>query len=702
MFRLRIKLKLIYVILTSVVLSLCVFMSGCRFDLFHEIDLEKSGEGLSVLDSTVAQTAAETEIGAIPGNTGQPEEITADNGSQDANGVTFAGDATVSDAMAEVPPQLTKIDIYDRFQIGLGISRTGKFRKTDDESTPLSIKGVDYEYVAGTDYISRNEIGDFFYSGLEAYDDSILVAYVFEYPEIGSDNLLRRKFLLRRGDRYLYRFSEDCEAIRITVAFVQESVKTNRQELTEQILREAFSVSPAEELDLYRQMHADTPEDLRFVFSDAEKNTDPGLANLLARARQFASIQYELHGDLPAQTEEGIIPGTDADGKPMKIIGLPYSSVRSTDKMIGQNVSLYTFLTAVNNPRSVLYTRCMGSPNARTFYGTVCSAFADYANGFPWFLPSQYLNSSRCNATYEKSLDNMEVGDLLISPQHVMLITDIYRDEFGVVHAVTYTHAVYPLVTTAMVTYEDFVALLEKGNYDFYRYKGVSRVPYEPSPYVVAKEGEAVEPIDYPDIMCEFGDKAVLMGGNGSAAAFEREVTINVLNKEDYYAIQVYRDSVHPIDYERSDRDYELLETRSTVKDFVMGDPENGLIPGAYKVVMRGVDRKTSTTEFFVVDASCLYENDRIYWRCGNAEAAMVYIYTDSPSNEPIILTRSNVMPSDLAGYDYYVDLSAKRAEMALYNDKVYKNVKINFGTRYGTATWYSYFQQNWVRRVDG
>ena len=61
--------------------------------------------------------------------------------------------------------------------------------------------------------------------------------------------------------------------------------------------------------------------------------------------------------------------------------GVPYSSVRSEGRYIGFDISLRTFLAAVQNPLSVLYTENLTGKvsNAATYYGTVCSSYTSYA-----------------------------------------------------------------------------------------------------------------------------------------------------------------------------------------------------------------------------------------------------------------------------------------------------------------------------------
>ena len=61
--------------------------------------------------------------------------------------------------------------------------------------------------------------------------------------------------------------------------------------------------------------------------------------------------------------------------------GVPYSSVKAVGRDIGFDIYLKTFLAAVENPESVLYTENLSGEvsNAATYYGKVCSTFTSYA-----------------------------------------------------------------------------------------------------------------------------------------------------------------------------------------------------------------------------------------------------------------------------------------------------------------------------------
>ena len=550
----------------ALLLMLCVFLGGCRFDgIFHRIN--ESIDGISLTEEAETSNSAnellENEVFA---DSIKVEETRLTENVEVTDTAMPLMEETTAEIIRSAPAQLRYLDIFELFRIGDRIDKDAVTNNTVVHRDTIRVSGQNYAYSACTEMISREDLGEFFYSGKVSYGNNKCAAFIYEYPEIGSSNLLRRKPLLLTNDRYLYHYSFDCKAIRITFAFEITSVKENRQKLTRAILENTFNISPLEDIPIYMAENIDNPEDLRFVTCDSDKIINQGAKNLLGRARQQTTIQYELQGNLPAQVSGGVIPASNQEGVPTKLIGLPYSSCRAVDKMINHNVSTYTFLTAIHNPKSVLYTHYLCNSNARTFYGTVCSAFSDYSQGILWNLPSLFLRSDRFGRAYQKKdSKDISIGDVFINYTHVILVTDLYRDADWNIRAVEYSEAKIPFAMTTTVPYSKFVQDMDKEGYECFGYKGISFVKYVRNPYVAAKESETVENIDYPDIMCEFGDKAVLMGGSNSAAEFERQVTINVLDAVDYYAIEIYRDSVHPIDYNRSESDYVLLETRTEV-----------------------------------------------------------------------------------------------------------------------------------------
>lgn len=168
------------------------------------------------------------------------------------------------------------------------------------------------------------------------------------------------------------------------------------------------------------------------------RNDSISLKDIRERAILMSSVKWIPKSDVPNNL------GSFDKGK--TIVGLPYSSVKELQKFIGLDVSIYTFLTAVKNPYSLLYTEdvSMGNPcylggtysgkNSHTFYGTVCSSFTAFCygenNNYTSFnyrngdVPNYYLKSNQ-------SVEDIAPGDLFWCPGHVALITEVAKDSMG-------------------------------------------------------------------------------------------------------------------------------------------------------------------------------------------------------------------------------------------------------------------------------
>ena len=152
-------------------------------------------------------------------------------------------------------------------------------------------------------------------------------------------------------------------------------------------------------------------------------NEITGVDAVLKRAEQIARIKWTPLLNVPRNS--GFF---DAD---KTCSGIPYSSAKEFDKMVGIEVSFVTFMTAVHNPRSVLYTENIGkSPyngkNCATYYGTVCSCAIDYAFdlGAPFWtamLPYMDCFTNMGAVSYDKLMP----CDIVWSPSHVVMVYSV-------------------------------------------------------------------------------------------------------------------------------------------------------------------------------------------------------------------------------------------------------------------------------------
>ena len=99
--------------------------------------------------------------------------------------------------------------------------------------------------------------------------------------------------------------------------------------------------------------------------------------------------------------------------------GVPYSSVKSVGRYIGFDIFLKTFLAAVQNPHSVLYTENLYGEvkNAECYYGKVCSSYTSYALQCGiWYVSRLHTPPYRNGVTLvePQSAQSARVGDIIL------------------------------------------------------------------------------------------------------------------------------------------------------------------------------------------------------------------------------------------------------------------------------------------------
>ena len=123
--------------------------------------------------------------------------------------------------------------------------------------------------------------------------------------------------------------------------------------------------------------------------------------------------------------------------------GVPYSSVKHVGRYIGFDIFLKTFLAAVENPQSVLYTENLYGKvsNAECYYGKVCSSYTSYALQCGiWYVSKVHGPQFREGVTIvePQSAQAAQPGDIIYTPpaqqnggSHVELVTEVVRNEDG-------------------------------------------------------------------------------------------------------------------------------------------------------------------------------------------------------------------------------------------------------------------------------
>jgi len=222
-----------------------------------------------------------------------------------------------------------------------------------------------------------------------------------------------------------------------------------------------------------------------------------GVANAIARAYALTDVEWTPKRDVPGvQKIDGEFTVVPFEAG-ATYRGIPYSGTIATDTYVGLNVSLESFLTALENENSVLYTENLFStnPKSASYFGTVCSKFAQYVLDVPGSYNTNNVASIPGMQTLalpgKYTVKEIRLGDVILDVvNHTAVCTGILHDENGEVTAIEISEAVMPLVRRLWWTPEEFYSRFD--TYRLCRYDGIGEVP--PAPQLQSSGGHALMP----------------------------------------------------------------------------------------------------------------------------------------------------------------------------------------------------------------
>jgi hypothetical protein len=299
-----------------------------------------------------------------------------------------------------------------------------------------------------------------------------------------------------------------------------------------------------------------------------------GVRNVLRRASQMSTIQWTPLNNVPWNS--GVfLPGTI-------IVGIPYSSTKQINKYVGLDVSFHTFMTAVHNPRSVMYTENLSmSPyngvNCATYYGTVCSTCVDYALGIDIPYPSKcFPDHPDFDEVMLTDLGQLEPGDVLYRPGHVFMIYRVAMSSGGAPISITKYEAGSKICCLETVSATNFAERLNSEGLRVFRYRKIDDVTeYSPSEYIPVGNEPAVI-VRYNDVLCP-------NHGDHSVYRVDEPVIINSFDSSFTNLI------IEGDDYSRSIPREDDMEIR-------------GLPPGSYVAYLVSDDSRSDSVAFIVAD----------------------------------------------------------------------------------------------------
>ena len=267
--------------------------------------------------------------------------------------------------------------------------------------------------------------------------------------------------------------------------------------------------------------------------------------NVQKKAAQLQYLDWYAKGPISNYITEG------------EHVGMLYSSCVEVDRYVNYDISLKTFMTAANNPYSLLYTENLEQGNHRSGYGftyytnrntgraymgTVCSRLTGYASGMPIEYDTAFFSWLCKEGVYtridDQTAQGVEIGDLTWISGHVRIVTDVTKNE-GRVVSIVVTEAWIPLCRALTLTPAQFDAYITNNHGIIYRYNKLAfNTVYQPSQFVSVDEEPSPADYNYNNDICTYaGDYAPFYEG------FPIWLNYNLEEVGDWTAIELYKES---------------------------------------------------------------------------------------------------------------------------------------------------------------
>ncbi len=238
---------------------------------------------------------------------------------------------------------------------------------------------------------------------------------------------------------------------------------------------------------------------MKYVFDEPRSE---GVKNAIARARQLCEIEWSAKREciINDNASWGFLTPARTGREhrfPSVFHGVPYSSTRVLDKIVGLDISVSTFLSATENPTSIVYTRELSEDtdpayhprisNVHFVYGVVCSSLASYAMDLPMhYSTREWDRVPELYQVAKESIDEIALADTMVTFNkalgrtggHLSVITDIARDSEGRVCRVEITEGWEPTQRARWDSRKTFAArmLQNGGNTVVFRHKNIDSI----------------------------------------------------------------------------------------------------------------------------------------------------------------------------------------------------------------------------------
>lgn len=266
------------------------------------------------------------------------------------------------------------------------------------------------------------------------------------------------------------------------------------------------------------------------------------------KSEQWVNLKWTPKNKVPMQGGASYFPAN------IERIGMLYGEGAYQDKRVGADVSLRTFMTAINNPYSLMYTENTNENHSQSAYGI--TYYGDYNSGaymgmscniFVYNVLGSHITWSSFETdggsaidenivekVYDQSSHGLRLMDILATQGHVRIVSRLWRNKRNVVKKIQVSEIVGSGAINVLYSDTEFDSFLKNNNYRIYRFKELYKnIDYEQSPFVTLDD-EDVLSYTYNNDICTFaGDYASFAEGDLIHINYEKGI---------YTSMQIYKD----------------------------------------------------------------------------------------------------------------------------------------------------------------
>lgn len=207
------------------------------------------------------------------------------------------------------------------------------------------------------------------------------------------------------------------------------------------------------------------------IYSISEKPNTLDVYWKLERMRWTSEYIFDILNGYP-------LTSGNASAK-QTVYGVPYSTATHSEGMVNIDVSMYTYLSAVRNPNSILYTNINSYSVRRAYYGIDCSSLACGGYGLHDNIPTALQASETDLFDVVEDLNNIQLGDLVWKTGHCAPIMYIERDKFGRIVFVGVNEGRSPYAQHHLFFWTEFLNRVATDPATIRRFKGIDDVMFD-------------------------------------------------------------------------------------------------------------------------------------------------------------------------------------------------------------------------------